>query len=199
MSKLSEDYVRLTNDVLAVNYWGELLTVELLSGLLKRDVLPSYQTLIARQLMDETRHANVTRAFLRERGRDPAVDDSVAEFTYRHLFLEWSKRSPEDVLVFLGSNERSSSRNFSSLIRVGQTNADEQLIAIYSEILNDEVNHSHNIFEALPKTPEVELLSEQAAAAMRAAFNKRYGRLVMAYPQAFGVKPKATKVVRGAE
>lgn len=199
MAKLSEEYIRLTNDVIAVNYWGELLTVELLSGLLKRDLPPAFQSIIPRQLMDETRHANVTRAFLRERGRDPVAEDGVAEFTYDHLFREWSDRSVEEILVFLGCNERSSSRNFSSLVRVGMAEEDEALVTIYSEILNDEVNHAHNIFHTLPDAQQPPGLVEQAEAAMRSAFNKRYGRLLLAYPSQFGVKPAAPRVRGAAE
>ncbi len=186
MLKLDEKYVQLTNDVLAVNYWGELLTVELLAGLLRRRPSAEFAGIVVRQLMDETRHANVTRALLLERGRDPVREDGVAEFTYHKLFREWSKGSVEEVLTFLGSNERSSSRNFSSLIKVGIAAGDEQLVTIYSEILNDEVKHAYSIFDRVPDTAETRALSAQANAAMKAALNLRYAKLVMAYPEAFG-------------
>jgi len=196
MLKLNDKYVQLSNAVLAVNYWGELLTVELLAGLLRREMGYDFRDIISRQLMDETRHANVTRALLLERGRDPIRDDGVIEFTYHKLFGEWSQRPYEEVLTFLGSNEKSSSRNFSSLVKVGTAAGDEQLVTVYSEILNDEVNHSHNIFLALPDTPEIQNLSQQAAAAMKAAFSKRYAKLVLAYPDAFGLKPKVTSAAQ---
>jgi hypothetical protein len=198
---LSDSYIQLTNDVLAVNYWGELLTVELLSGLLERDLSAERQALVARQLMDETRHANITRSFLQERGRDPIRDDSVLDFTYHRLFRDYAARSVEDVLTFLGSNERSSSRNFSALVKVGMAACDEALVALYSEILNDEVTHAHNIFASLPDTAEVKALADQAQTAMRSTFNRRYGKLVLAYPEIFGVKNKtaAGPVKRPAE
>jgi Ferritin-like domain len=197
MRKLDEKYIRLTNDVLAVNYWGELLTVELLAGLLRRRPSHEFSEIVVRQLMDETRHANVTRALLLERGRDPVREDGVAEFTYHKLFREWSKGSVEEVLTFLGSNERSSSRNFSSLIKVGISAGDEQLVTIYSEILNDEVKHAYNIFDRVPDTPETRALSDQANAAMKAALNLRYAKLVQAYPEAFGRGSKSAAKVAG--
>ena len=178
-------YSQLVNNVLAVNYWGELLTVELLAGLSRRSAASPFRPIIARQLMDETRHANLTRALLLERGRDPIREDGVSEFTYHELFREWSKRSIDEVLIFLGSNERSSSRNFSSLIKVGLAAGDEQLVTIYSEILNDEVKHAANIFERVPDTPETKTILEQATAAMKAGFNLRYVNLFAAYPEAF--------------
>lgn len=190
MSKLDETYLHLTNDVLAVNYWGELLTVELLAGLLRRRPSHEFSQIVVRQLMDETRHANVTRTLLLERGRDPVRDDGVAEFTYHRLFREWSKGSVEEVLTFLGSNERSSSRNFSSLIKVGVAAGDEQLVGIYSEILNDEVKHAFSIFERVPDTAETKALCDKANAAMKAALNLRYAKLVKAYPEAFGWKSR---------
>ena len=185
MSQLDQTYVELTNDVLAVNYWGELLTVELLSGLLRRDLPAELSRLVSRQLMDETRHANITRAFLIQRDRDPIRDDGVVEFTYHNLFLQWAERSLEETLAFLGSNERSSSRNFGSLIRVGKAANDMPMVAIYSEILNDEASHAHNIFEILKGAPGVEEWSALAHQQMNASFNLRYAKLVMAYPRAF--------------
>jgi hypothetical protein len=185
MSNMDAAYIQLVNDVLAVNYWGELLTVELLASLYRRDSTRGFRPLIARQLMDETRHANLTRALLLERGRDPVREDGVSEFTYHELFREWSKRSVDEALIFLGSNERSSSRNFSSLIKVGLTAGDEQLVAIYSEILNDEVKHAANIFDRIPDTPEAKAVLEKANGAMKAAFNLRYVNLLAAYPEAF--------------
>jgi hypothetical protein len=189
MQKLDDKYVQLTNDVLAVNYWGELLTVELLAGLLRRRPSHEFAGIVVRQLMDETRHANVTRALLLERGRDPVREDGVAEFTYHKLFREWSKGSIEEVLTFLGTNERSSSRNFSSLIKVGVAAGDDQLVTIYSEILNDEVKHAYNIFDRIPDTAETRALCDQANAAMKAALSLRYAKLVKAYPKAFGRPP----------
>lgn len=185
MQKLDETYVRLTNDVLAVNYWGELLTVELLSGLLRRELTGDMTRLVTRQMMDETRHANVTRSLLNERGRDPLRDDGVAEFTYHKLFREWAGRSIEETLTFLGTNETSSSRNFSTLVRVGLAQGDEQLVTLYSEILNDEVNHAHNIFDLLDGTPGLEEHRELADAQMKRAMNMRYLRLAAAFPDAF--------------
>lgn len=183
---LDDEYIQLINDVVAVNYYGELLTVELLSGLLRQSKAPYYRDILARQLMDETRHANVTRELLLKRGRDPIREDSVVEFTYHHLFREWSKLDFEEVLACLGANERSSSRNFATLIKVGNEAGDRELAAIYSEILNDESNHAHHIFAALPDTPVIRGVAERATAAMHACFNLRYARLRLVYPAAFG-------------
>jgi Ferritin-like domain len=196
MSKMDAQYIQLTNDVLAVNYWGELLTVELLATLLRRRPSREFAQIVVRQLMDETRHANVTRALLLERGRDPVREDSVAEFTYHKLFREWSEGSVEDVLTFLGSNERSSSRNFSSLIKVGIAAGDDSLVSIYSEILNDEVKHAYDVFALLPDTAATKAVCDRADEAMQAALNMRYARLVMSYPAAFGRKSKTA--ARGA-
>ena len=182
-------YIQLTNDVLVVNYWGELLAVELLAALLAQENSYAYRKLLTRQLLDETRHANITREFLLDRGRDPIRDDTVAASTYAKLFEEWVSKSFEEALTFLGTNERSSSRNFASLIKVGQGADDEPLVSLYSEILGDEANHARNIFAALPKSDELAHASAGASAQMKATFNLPYGKLAQAYPDAFGWGP----------
>jgi hypothetical protein len=182
----AEEHSELVNDVLVTNYFGELLTVELLSRFLQRFGSWS-EALTTRQLMDEARHAHVTRALLRERGCDPQRGHDVTAFTYHQLFAAWSMRSAEEMLAFLGQNERSSSRNFAALIRVGEAAGDDALVGVYGEILNDESNHARSIFAALPDTDEIRALARTAEHEMRATFNFGYARLAAAYPEAFKV------------
>ncbi|MCA9729591.1 MAG: ferritin-like domain-containing protein [Candidatus Eisenbacteria bacterium] len=182
---MNETYLRLTSDVLAVNYYGEVLTIELISDLLARSEYRRYRGILSRQLLDETRHANITRALLRERDRDPLVHDARSDFTYHALFEEFARRGGDAVLAFLGENETISSRNFSQLIRIADRHHDDELVALYSEILNDEVTHANTILGALPPhDPMVEAVRREARQRMARTLNMRYLRLWNAEPKA---------------
>lgn len=185
LRNLSEDYVELSNRVLAVNYYGELVTAELIARLISRGKLYGYRDLLARQLLDETRHANVTRELSRLRGRDPLREDSRVEFTFLELFRDFSQRTDEEILAFLGENEIVSSRNFSQLIRIADGRGDTPLVGLYSEILNDEVTHSTSILSRLPiNDPHIESVRAEARARMKKAFNWHYARLLLAFSPA---------------
>lgn len=174
---LSAEYVHLLNRVLAVNYYGEVMTVEVLSDLLRKGTHDRYRSMIVRQLLDETRHANITRKLLLERGLDPLVESSRSDFTFAKLFLEFAARGGDHVLVFLGENENLSSRNFSTLIRIATRQGDTLTTSLYSEILNDEVRHSHAIRSALPANdPDILQTRMDAQNRMKRLYNNAYLR-----------------------
>ena len=177
-------YIDLMNQVLSVNYYGEVLTVELLAHSMASPSGYRYRSLLARQLVDETRHANMTRALLLDRGFDPLREDQRTEFTFHELFGTYGGRD-EVTLAFLGENERLSSRNFSRLVRIARANEDAPVAKLYSEILNDEVNHAANLFEVLPSGSElIAQTRDEARRAMAKRLNFRYLRLFTAYPAA---------------
>lgn len=182
---MDDRYIALTNNVLNVNYWGEVLAVELLAHLLSGRPTDDFTRLITRQLMDETRHANVTRALLLDRGTDPIRQGGPEEFTYNRLFTQWRGRSVEEVLLFIGTNERVATRNFSSLIRVGRHEGDDALVGLYSEILNDEVKHTHDVFDTVPETAANAAAITEAETDLSGAFSRRYMELGAAYRSAF--------------
>jgi hypothetical protein len=188
---VDKGYVELCNDVLAVNYYGEVLTVELMSRLLAQRAYDKYRQILARQLLDETRHANLTRRLLLSRGRDPLRTDDPSVFTFEKQFEEFGGRGGDATLAFLAENERISSRNFDLIIRIARQNGDEEMASLYGEILNDEVAHSHNLLAALPQNdPAVLAVREEAREQMRRCLSLRYMRFVAAYPLAKrGTKP----------
>jgi hypothetical protein len=175
-------FVHQLNDVVAVNYYGEVLAVELISKLLTDKHFYRYREILSRQLVDETRHANITRKFLLARGRDPLRDDRPGDFTFSEIFRDFMARGGEGVLALLGENEKISSRNFTNLIQIGAAQHDEELVSLYSEILNDEVTHTTQIFKWLPQNdPAIDKARDEARKRMTETFNPRYLRLFARY------------------
>jgi hypothetical protein len=175
-------YIELMNEVLAVNYFGEVLTVELISNLIKQNGYYRYHSLLTRQLLDETRHANITRKLLLDRGHDPLRDNRLTDFTFHDIFRDFMGRGGDAVLALLGENERISSGNFERLVRIAKTQGDDTLVSLYSEIVNDEVTHTKQIFRWLPKDdPAVEKAREEGRTRMQKSFNPKYLRLFSRY------------------
>jgi hypothetical protein len=178
---MDDAYVALLNGVLAVNYYGEVLTVEILSRLLGGAIGHRYRDLLARQLLDETRHANITRKLMLERGRDPLRDARREDFTFYSLFREFADRD-EETLAFLGENEALSARNFNRIIGLAREAEDSAVVSMYSEILNDEVNHSTALFKAIPNDAATAAVRATAKARMRRALSFPYLQLFTAFP-----------------
>ncbi len=174
-------YRQRMNDVLAVNFYGEVLTLELLARLLSSPVAPRYRTLLTRQLLDETRHAHAIRALLRTRGRDPVHDDGETDFTFHRVFHDYGRGSVEEALACVAENERLSSRNFSQILKIAEAADDGEVVSLYREILADEINHSSALMAVLPDDPAVLAARADARGRMERAFSPRYLALFAAH------------------
>jgi len=174
-------YLQRMNDVLAVNYYGEVLTLELLARLLASPLAARHRTLLTRQLLDENRHAHAVRALLRSRGRDPVVDDRETDFTFHGVFQDFGQGSVEEALACVAENERLSSRNFSQILRIADAVDDPQVRSLYREILADEINHSNALMAVLPDDPAVIEARRDARTRMERSMSPRYLALYAAH------------------
>ncbi len=174
-------YLQRMNDVLAVNFYGEVLTLELLARLLSSPLAPRYRSLLTRQLLDETRHAHAIRALLQSRGRDPVREDGETAFTFHEVFQSFGRGSVEEALACVAENERISSRNFSQILRIAEAEGDGALHSLYREILADEINHSNALMAVLPDDPAVLAARKDARARMERSMSPRYLALYAAH------------------
>lgn len=174
-------YLQRMNDVLAVNYYGEVLTLELLARLLSSPLAPRYRTLLTRQLLDEARHAHAVRALLQARGRDPVRDDGETDFTFHQIFHDFGRGSVEEALACVAENERLSSRNFSQILRIVDAVDDAPVRSLYREILADEINHSNALMAVLPDDPAVMAARQDARTRMERTMSPRYLALYAAH------------------
>ncbi len=181
MGVLDNDYLQRMNDVLAVNYYGEVLTLELLAKLLASAASAPFRTLLSRQLLDETRHAHAIRALLRQRGRDPVVDDRETDFTFHQVFLDHGRGSVEEALACVAENERLSARNFSQILCIADAVGDKAVGSLYREILADEIRHSNGLMAVLPDEPSVRAARQDARIRMERALSERYLALYAAH------------------
>ncbi len=171
---LDEAYVQHMNDVLAVNYFGEVLALELLARVLSTREAAPYRTLLGRQVVDEARHASAVRSLLRSRGRDPLRDDAETDFTYHRVFADHGQGSVEEALACVAENERLSARNFGQLLRIADGVGDSEVASLYREILVDEINHSTGLIAALPDEPAVRAVRRDARLRMERTYSRAY-------------------------
>ena len=175
-------YRALMSDVLAVNYWGEVLTLELLARALAAGPPDPWRAMMSRQLLDETRHANLTRRLLLDRGVEPRLGER-GDFTFHGVFMDYGRRGLTEALACVGENERLSARHFGQLVRIAQEAGDGEVVSLYREILVDEITHSQNILAALPAdVPAVTAAREDARGRMERAFSEPYLRLYALHP-----------------
>lgn len=168
----------LVSEVLAVNYYGEVLTTELLAHLLATPQGQERAALLTRQLLDETRHAHLTRSLLLSRGYDPLERDARDAFTFAQVFESFARRPADEVLAFLAENERLAAAHFHRLIELGRKLQDAELVALYSEITTDEVNHANALLSSLDGSdPRLRGVRAEARSAMQRCVNLRYLRL----------------------
>ena len=169
------------NAVLAVNYYGEVLTLELLARLLASPASAPYRSLLSRQLVDETRHAHAVRALLQSRGRDPVQDDGEVDFTFHQVFQDFGRGSVEEALACVAENERLSARSFSQILRIADDVGDSAVQSLYREILADEINHSNGLMAILPDDPAVLAARKDARTRMERGVSQRYLALYAAH------------------
>jgi hypothetical protein len=180
---LSPKYVELMNRVLGLNYYGEVFAIDLLARVLARDDGYAHRELLARQLLDETRHANLIRALLRSRGRDPLLADRRADFTYHRIFADFARRGSGHILALLGENESLSSRTFSQILRIARASGDAETASLYEEILNDEALHCRSLLRLVPDADdELRAARDEARSRMQEAISLRYVALFAAFP-----------------
>jgi hypothetical protein len=179
---LSQAYLEAVSRVLLVNYYGEILTLEILSRLARDTKNAAYQRLLATHVPDEVRHAERTKALLLQRGVDPQRDGSPTEFTYHQLFTELGRGEPGAVLALLGENEALSAAHFGELLRIGRAQGDAGLVALYEEIRADELAHSRSIFQVLPKDDAaIAQARQRARQGLAACVNRHYATLLANY------------------
>ncbi len=176
------EYRALMGAAVAVNYWGELLTWRLLDGLLERPEVEPWRALLEGQRDDEIRHTAQTRALLVGWGQDPEGSGAVTDFTFHDVFMDFAGRDALSAMACVGENEALSARHFSQLSRIARTAGDPEVVALYREIMADEVSHSRAILAALPQTPAVAAARQEARERMEAALSEPYLRLYLRYP-----------------
>jgi demethoxyubiquinone hydroxylase (CLK1/Coq7/Cat5 family) len=182
---VDDAYLQRMNAVLAVNYYGEVLTLELLARLLASPESRPYRSLLGRQLMDETRHAHAVRALLLSRGRDPVRDDSETDFTFHQVFLDYGRGSVQEAMACIAENERLSARHFSQILRIAEAVGDTELSSLYREILADEINHSNGLMAVLTTEPAVVAVRKSARTRMERGISGRYLALYAAHHPAW--------------
>lgn len=173
-------YSALMNKVLISNYWGEVVTAEVLARLLEGEVPDGARAALERLLSDEKRHAEKVRGLLLSRGEDPLKADRTA-FAYLGLFEDYGLR-PKEQLPFLAEFERLSGPTFGGLVRVARKVDDAELVKVYAEILRDEVGHSRVLDSCLPESEKKSAVRDEALRRMRQVMNWDYMRLYLEFP-----------------
>lgn len=183
---MDETYRARMSRVLVSNYWGELLLVEVFASLFARPEFYAHRAVLARLLVDETRHAHLIRRLLTRRGHDPHAEGGPESFAYRRLFQSCNERDATALLALLLEFERQSGPTFRRFMRVAERYADAELVSTYSEILNDEVRHgtclNACLRESVGKGGAERLRAARHASAqeLQKTFNRRYLELYAA-------------------
>ncbi len=163
------------NEVLSVNYYGELLAIDLLGRAVGSGVS---RDLLLRQQHDEARHAEQTRVLLLARGYDPDLQDSPAIFSFAPVFAEYTGGGPLPALACLCENEILASRNFRLLARIAGAFGDTEVEALYRAIAVEEAGHAAALAAALPDDPDVAASRAAARVQMERVVSDRYLRLL---------------------
>jgi hypothetical protein len=172
---MDEAYLTRLTEVLVSNYWGEVLIAELISKLLQQRDCYRHRQVLARLLLDETRHANLLRSLLHVRGRIGRLQVGRHAFVYHRLFQQLRAEDVAGTLIFLTEFEAQSGPTFHGLIQLGLRRGDHALATLYSEILNDEVRHAGLLEGCLPvRSPASEALRAQARKRFRGVLNRAY-------------------------
>lgn len=170
-------YRHAMNEVLSVNYYGELLAIELLERAagtgLSRDLL-------LRQQREEARHAEQTRTLLLARGYDPDVVDAPAAFSFAPVFTLYMGGDALPALACLCENEILAARNFRLLARIARSFGDAEVEGMYRTIAVEEAGHAAALAAALPDDADVVAARASSRARMERVVSVRYLRLLAA-------------------